>query len=493
MSEEQVDELLPEERLREFGDSLVASLFQPGQESKDQRRYMFSTVRPELFRNENYVLFRILYNLRDRGDVLPDEDFIGLYLTRNKKVLLEADGKTLELSAYGEVDDDFATGYSAGVLAHFRRIKALGPLSESEFPLVLEKYRMEFQAVEAENLLYKGLDTLSGGTEKKSGFEDASDLIRRGLGEIAGLVDSNKGSGFISLKDVFSSTSKIAEIYQVCDFGEIDELNEHYGGVYSSLLYTVLAPTKGGKSKFCARIVHNALVKESRNVTVWAPEGGPLMWGAQLRAIHFDHTYADPNSAQVVRFGVDQNAIMMNKYPSEEIKVQESMSWQDLQSNPAYGNIDFVDLEFNVETFIDNLDTSVKSNGSSLVVIDYMQLIGSSEGRLSKRERLSEAYPKLLDYAKKNNVAIISPAQYSQEAVKEMTRGADGDQRTSAGESAEIIRSSDVIFALWSTVEDQQNSRSTLLSMPSRLAAAHPPIDLYVNYESCGFYSVRGG
>lgn len=490
LEDEEEEGTSSEDRLRELGDLLIAALIRLDDKGRERRRSLFPTVRPELFKEENYVLYKVLYNLRDRN-LVPDEEFLSLYLTRNRKLLLDADGKRIDITAFGEVEEDVVSGYIAGVVKHFSQLKTFPELSDADFSLTLEKYRLEFQGVEAEALLYDALDMLVEGTQKKSGFDDAADFVRRGLGEIGGLVDQNQGSGFISMRELLAEDTSFAQMYKVCDFGEIRELNEHFGGVYSSLLYTILAPPKAGKTKFCARLAHNAAVLEGRNISIWAPEGGPQMWSAQLRSIHFDHTYNNSEDSRRVSLGVDQITILRDTFKNDETRIQERLSAQDLVTNPEYGNIDFIDRPFKVETFLDEIDTSVKANGSSLLVIDYMQQMGSDRSSLSKSDILSRAYPALLDYAKKNNIAVISPGQFKQEVVNELAKGASsGEMRTAGGESSEIIRASDVTLALWASTDDLAHNRTTLLSVPTRIAAPFDPIPMYVDLGSCSFYSM---
>ena len=148
---------------------------------------------------------------------------------------------------------------------------------------------------------------------------------------------------------------------------------------------------------------------------------------------------------------------------------------------------------FKVETFLDEIDASIKDNDSKMLIIDYLQLI-DSEKSMSERERIAAAYPRLLDYCKKNNIAVVSPAQYKQDVVDELQRKKEGefrDMRTAGGGSYEIIKSSDVIFALWASTEDLQNNKMTIMPMPTRFYDAIPEFDIYVDLGYCQFISLN--
>ena len=475
-----------DELIREFSDRIIGTLYASGEEYDEVRKMLFGVVRPDIFRDENYVLYRVLLSVRDKHFV-PDDEFVKIYLTHNVNLLKEAHGKFIDVTSYGQLEDSNEMGYTSGVLKHLRRLRGIEPLQKESFYQEFEKYKILFQSLEAERLLLKAVDILSGEDKKYSGFQDASEYVMRGLNDIVGLVDSNQGSGFLSIDDIVSDNSKTPEMFRICGFHGIPELDELYGGVYSSLLYTVMGATKGGKSKFTTRMAHTALM-EGHNVTVWAPEGGPEMWLAQIRAIHFDYLREDRGPVRVPT-GVSQGSIL-KKDLNDKIRSREQVTLMDLKSNPEYGKLDFIDRPFTLESFIDTLDISVKSNKSSMVIIDYMQLLSSSNNRLSKREILSEAYPKLLTYAKTNNVAIVSPAQINQETVKELSKSGASEMRTAAGESSEIIRSSDVILALWSSPSDLLEDRSTLKSIPSRISRVHEDIVMHVNWEACEFNSL---
>ena len=145
-----------------------------------------------------------------------------------------------------------------------------------------------------------------------------------------------------------------------------------------------------------------------------------------------------------------------------------------------------------METFIDEIDTSVKENNSRVVIIDYLQLIGSQTGAKAT-ERIAEAYRKLLVYCKQNNIAVITPGQYKQEAFDEMLKRSDisgVDLRTAGGGSSEVERTPDVIFAMWATASDLQNNVMKIIPMPSRMNISFPPVSVRVDLGTCQFISV---
>lgn len=494
------DILTQEEKMRLYADKVISALVGGKTISDYAIGRLISSTNPRLFRDENYVLFSIIYSYRDRiKRVSIDSDFIGIFLDNNRR-LIEKSTNYIDIYAYGEVDGSPALGYITGVVKHFNRLCTMPDMTEAEFDLYFEKYVVLFKSVEGQKVLADTNQILTEGVKRGSkvlvDFDDAHNYVRRGLSEIEGLIDKNQGTGFTSMREVLlTEKTEASKPIKVADFGKLEALNKVYGGIYTSNFYQVLAPSKGGKSKFCARVCHTAIVNYGTNVTVWAHEGGFEGWTAQMRAIHFDYTYNEGVVITEKKFGIDQDAILHDKYPSQDLKELEMASKIDLASNMEYGNVDFIDRPFYVETFIDEIDSSVKSNNSKIVIIDYLQLIGSENDRKSDRECIAKAYKVLLEYCKKNNVAVLTPAQYKQDAIDALANKNDtagSEMRTAGGGSAEVFRTPDIIFALWASTADLQNNKMKILSIPCRFNKPFPEVDCYVDLGVCQFVSLDG-
>ena len=496
-SDDESDIVSSEEKLRLFSDQIIASCI----EGKSIQKYaidkLMSITNPQLFRDENYILFSIFYFYRSKLRYIKiDGEFIKLFLNRNRGLLTRSKGY-IDINAYGEVDGSTELGYIAGVVKHFNRLKTLPDITIEDFETYFEKYLIEFKAIEAGKVFRQAqlilTDGLKIGRRHYFGFEDSQSYCKKKLAEIEGLVDQNMGSGFIKMSEVLMDEKPDnKKPILIGDFGRIKPLNDAYGGIYTGMFYSFIAPPKSGKSKLSARLCYNTAILAGNNVTVWAQEGGHEAWSAQMRAIHFDYVYNTGTDLVDRKFGVTQEVIMHDSFKTDELRQLELSSKLDLASNQDYGSIDYIDRPFNVETFIEDIDTSVKENNSKLVVIDYLQLIGSSTG-MTERERIAEAYKKLLTYCKKNNVAVMSPAQFKQESFDDMIKksSVDGaDLRTAAGGSSEVLRTPDVLFALWASVDDIRNNSMKIISLPSRMNAAFPNINLRIDLATCQFISI---
>lgn len=496
-SSEQEDIISSEERLRLFSDQILASCVGGKEIQKYALDKLMSVTNPRLFRDENYVLFSILYAFRSKLRYINiDAEFIKLFLNRNRKIITGA-REYIDIGAYGEIDGSLELGYIAGVIKHFNRLCVLPDITVEDFETYFEKYLIEFKAIEANKAYRQSQMILTEGLKigRKSyfGFEDSQSYCKRRLAEIEGLVDMNVGSGFVRMSEVIMDEKPDGKKpVKIGDFGALEPLNKAYGGIYTGMFYSYIAPPKSGKTKLAARLCHNVAVVAGNNVTVWAQEGGHEAWTAQMRAIHFDYIYNTDVGVSDIKYGVTQETIIRDNFKSDELRQLELSSKLDLASNQNYGTIDYIDRPFNVETFLEDIDTSIKENNSQLVIIDYLQLIGSASGK-NERERIAEAYKVLLTYCKKNNVAVISPAQYKQESFNDLIKrsSVDGaDLRTAAGGSSEVLRTPDVLFALWATVDDIRNSSMKIISMPCRMNAAFPNVDVAIDLGTCSFIAI---
>lgn len=494
MAEEVI--LTPEERLSELSDKLICSSIGADTLSKSNRQLLFGQLSPKVFKNENYIIFRIFYNFKDKG-ITPDEDFIKMFLLRNKKLIKDSQSY-INIKAYSDLDEDPVIGYISGVLNQFTRLQGLETLPEDDFKLILEKYKLEYSNFEmniaysqARLILYDGLQV---GKRLYQGYSDSVAYVKRKIADIEAILDPTTGAGFIDSSEQGLVDDDDKEPDKIGDFGLIEELNDHFEGIYTSYFYSIMAPTKGGKSKFTSSMIHNIVVENGNNAVVWAHEGGYKAWWAQLRAIHYNYLYIRNGQPESRPEAVSQQDIISKAYPSESIRSLEDASRLDLFTNPNYGNIHMIDRPFKVETFIDEIETAVQLNNAKVVLIDYLQLIGWESGNISKSQAIGQAYQKLLDYAKKRNITVISPAQFTQDFMNEMAKAKDGSShevRTAGGESSEIVRTPDINIALYATAEDLIRKEMTILSVPSRLASPFPSFKIYCDLKSCVFSSIH--
>ena len=53
--------VMPEDRLKLLADTLIANVVNGDEESRKKRTYLFSQFKPRIFRDENFVIYYVLY------------------------------------------------------------------------------------------------------------------------------------------------------------------------------------------------------------------------------------------------------------------------------------------------------------------------------------------------------------------------------------------------------------------------------------------------
>ena len=487
--------LTPEEKLSEYSDMLISTILGDGAKCTELRVALCAQLPPEAFYNENHIIYKTLYALRDRPFV-PDKDFMELYLMRDDEAILEAK-RFIDINAYADQAETPVIGYMQAVLKQFVRLKKLTPLTEDVFWLTLEKYKLAFQSVRLDGLYKEASVVLSDGIGEGRNFLQGVDAstayVKAGIADLERIVDDSQGYRIVDSSEEALRTTAAAKPEKIGDFGLLRELNEHLGGIYTPNFYSIVAPTKGGKSKFTTRLAHTIAVEYGNNMVVFPYEGGKEAWWAQIRAIHFDWFYNRNEPDYMKRkTGVTQDVILRDAFPTDELRLLEQASATDLFNNPDYGRLYMIEGELHVDTFISVIDTAVKKYGAKAVLIDYLQLIDFPKS-MKKSEAVGMAYKRFLAYLKRRNIVGISPAQMTQDFMREMagSNNSDGHEtRTAGGESAEVIRTPDYNIALYGSVEDIRAGSMKILSIPSRFTMPFPTFDICCNLGISMFVSL---
>ena len=497
-SADAIDETLlsPEESLNMLGNRLIASVMRNDTVSKQNRQNLFGQLLPRVFKNENFILYSELYNFKDKG-ISPDKVFLKMHLMRNQK-LIKDNAEYVDINAYADLDENPIVGYIAAVEKHYDKLMTLPILSIEEFLLTMEKYKAEYSSLEMSKaysqsklILYDGVQY---GRKFFQGYDDSVAYVKRKVADVESVLDHTSGAGFIDSSEMAIVEDEDAvKPEKIGDFGLVTELNDILGGYYTSLFYNIMAPTKGGKSKWTTRAIHNIVVEHGNNASVWAHEGGYKAWWAQLRAIHFEWMYIQHGNKDAHIQSLSQKDILYGNYPDENYRQMEQASKTDLFTNPKYGRINMIDRPFVVESFIDEIETSVQLNASKVVLIDYLQLIGSTDYGKPKNQIIGRAYQDLLAYCKKRNVMAISPSQFTQTFMNEMANSKNGDShelRTDGGEASEIVKTHNINLALYANADDMYRHRMTIMSVPSRLCEPFKNIEIYADLGPCVFSSL---
>ena len=475
-------------------------------EEKKLRNIVFKSLDARMLREEAYLLYRVVVAKR-RGDFTPSKNFIVTHYRRNSKELREANNANyITLDRYGSEDGSVGDTYLRALEDFYDDVVDQQGVLDTEGKLysALEEFRELYLKASALDALAQTAKILSDeGARVKGvrgvaqGFADASNFVRKSLTDMELLTDDTTAAErYISLAD-FAKTmddeADSARTIKLGDFGDVDELNQHYGGLYTGNLMTVLAPPKSGKSKFTNRLTYNVLM-QGHNVSALIIEGGADQFVAQLRAIHFAEWLKREKPEFAGKYtGVNQDVILNNKWDENpylaQFKQWERVSFQDLIVNPKYGSLSLIQGTVTAENFLQTIEESVRINDSQMVYCDYLQMIFPQDASVPQHQALTRVYKDAADFAHNNNVLFLSPAQMNQSSVKDSLKNPEIDLRTSGAGSAEVIRSSEILLALVSDTETIKSGHLKVIGLPSRFAQPLGAFMMYSDLETCYFSS----
>lgn len=475
-------------------------------EEKKLRNIVFKSLDARMLREEAYLLYRVVAAKR-RGDFTPSKNFIVTHYRRNSKELREANNANyITLDRYGSEEGSVGDTYLRALEDFYDDVADQQGVLDTEGKLysALEEFRELYLKASALDALAQTAKILSDeGARVKGvrgvaqGFEDASNFVRKSLTDMELLTDDTTAAErYISLAD-FAKTmddeADSARTIKLGDFGDVDELNQHYGGLYTGNLMTVLAPPKSGKSKFTNRLTYNVLM-QGHNVSALIIEGGADQFVAQLRAIHFAEWLKREKPEFAGKYtGVNQDVILNNKWDENpylaQFKQWERLSFQDLIVNPKYGSLSLIQGTVTAENFLQTIEESVRINDSQMVYCDYLQMIFPQDASVPQHQALTRVYKDAADFAHNNNVLFLSPAQMNQSSVKDSLKNPEIDLRTSGAGSAEVIRSSEILLALVSDTETIKSGHLKVIGLPSRFAQPLSAFMMYSDLETCYFSS----
>lgn len=444
-----------------------------------------------VFKDEYYAIATMV---KENMRLEYTKEFLKLYLKTNRPTFTKSNNINLNKFMISDVDpyDEFILA-SVGLYEELSKKK----VKDADYFRAIEMHKMSHIANESINLLEESVEILCEGKRKRgknlSGFNDMSTNLKTNLLKLENMLSKSDRKGIITFGVNDEEEEGDSKVKLVTTFG-VKELDEHIN-IYEGDMVSLLAPAKGGKSRFSTSVLHNAVVKHGVNVVMWSIENGYKGWECLLRARHFNYFYNDSATDAIQKRMIDDDMIRKGKM-DKELEELELASWTELKTNPNYGTITVIDEDFDSDTFIEVLDNAVNATGAKLICIDYLQLLTAKGKSASKNEVIGDAYKQTLQYLKKKKVAGIFPAQLKQTFVGSLDGTSDEDLintelRNSAGESYEVIKTPDINLALYATPEDIRNGSMKILSIPSRNSAPFEPINMYVDMGSSSFYSIN--
>lgn len=444
-----------------------------------------------VFKDEYYAIATMI---KENLKIIPNKAFLKLYLKTNKPVFSKSNNINLNKYMISDIEayDEFVLACDGVYTDLWKR-----EIKDTDYFRALEMHKMLHITRESLMLLEESAIILGEGVSKRgktlSGFTDMTNHLKTNLLKMENLVSKSDRKGIITYGVNDDDEEGDSKVKLVTTFG-VKELDEHIN-IYEGDMVSLLAPAKGGKSRFSTSVLHNAVVNHGVNIVMWSIENGYKGWECLLRARHFNYFYND-NATDVLQKRMINDDMIRKGGMDKELEDLELASWTELKTNPKYGKITIIDEDFDSDTFLEVIDNAVNANGAKLICIDYLQLLTSKGQGKGKNEVIGDAYKQTLQYLKKRKVAGVFPAQLKQTVVGDLDKVDDADLintelRNAAGDSYEVIKTPDINLALYATAEDIRNGSMKILSIPSRNSAPFEPVNMYVDMGSCSFHSIE--
>lgn len=461
--------------------NLSRELIKRSLQDNHSRQILFTSLVPEMFTNELYFLYRTMYLRRGRDAGRIDRQYLVILLDRRSDLLFN--NPYIDLSIFSDSETDVEVAFMNSVLKTYDQLNT-EPFSNQDLTIVREMFLLEYKHLRVAAVLDDASDIIRVGKKQGKvqlkGSTDAMDYIRSNFRVIESETDVTTGRGLVYASEAGLLDDDSTKQLQISDFGDLTFLNNHFGGIFTSNMYSFLAPPKSGKTKLCLRLAYTSITKYQQNVLFWAKEGGSQKAMAELRVMHFMEYYKDSEFTQ------DTSPIsvkdIMRKTLTSEMAELEALSREDLFASGKYGDVIFIEDALELDTFEAVVKDAVVSTGATSIYIDYLALI-QSKNNPNKSQVVSLAYQKALSLCKDLKIALISPAQYKQSAIDELVKGNDIDMRTAGGESSEVVRTPDVNLALYATSQMLIERQLKFLSVPSRDYEAFTEQDAYIDFS----------
>jgi hypothetical protein len=472
---------------------IFAKIFANDEESLECRTTLMSELNtPSAFKNEYYVYYLMLEH---GAKVQYSKTYVDVFLTVNKGVLSK--NENIDYSQYVIGDLDTYDTFRDSCISVYDECAKTKDITMLTFNTNLQMYKDLFLQRESIRILETGADILaeskSIGRRTYSGYKGMRDYVNTNLDKLDKINEKSKRTGAV----VYGKTDKETKEKPLKKLGAygIKALDEKIQ-IYEGEMHSILAPAKGGKSRFVTQAIETCLCDYGQNCLMWSVENGQKGWEYLFRARLFNKMY-NSNATDVTQKRILTDEMLRKNTLTPEMREMERSCWDKFRLSEQYGTLVNMDEDLNIDTFIDKIDEQVDRWGITVICVDYLQLIGRGKsGIVAKNELISEAYKLTLQYLKRKKIAGIFPCQFKQNVVGVLGKTSAEEMvnmelRDAAGETYEVIKTPDVNLALYASVADLRNGDMKILSIPSRTSTTFEPIDLYADLGCSTFISVE--
>lgn len=476
----------PEVQLEYYENQMMAYLVS----DFDSYRTQMLRLKPDFFRNENYILFSMLQKISSERGLSIDSDYLKVYLQSHKHEIA-LDTNRIEFDSFEADGLSGIDGALVSTVAVFDMYQSSGYIKEKSFDDTFMRFKNVFARLEFTDVLQQATTGLSfpirSYRKRYVGLDGMLEFLGRKINDLKSLTSEENSYSMIDSSEIDfeEEDGKTPTLLTELEF--IPTLNKAMKGIRTNTLVTSVAPEKGMKTKFAVRVSHSVLLK-GHNICFWGKEGGSLKVRSELRAVHFDYYYNVLHGKNYAKISA-QDIMMGTLEP--ELKELEKFSRMDLFRNNKYGKVFTPDYPFAYE----NLETVVREAGEDkncrFMVIDYVQIMDSNEYR-DDRVIIEKAYSKLESLKGVLDMCIWCPAQMSTEAVQAFGNGQHRELRNITAKSSEPTKSADVNILVYVNDDMSKKNVAKIFGLPSRYFGDFEPINVYTDKVANNLIELEG-
>lgn len=320
--------------------------------------------------------------------------------------------------------------------------------------------------------------------EVRQGYKAAQDFVMESvvdLQRIAGSADMPEGDVRLDRDEALAEylAAKHSPVVVGIPTG-IKSVDTVTGGLAPGDLALIAAYTAQGKSMLAGQLSWEACVDGKNTVYVTSETTRNVIRRRVIARHSRLNVFGLPK-------GLDSNRIKQGLLTDAEEKVLRDVL-DDFHDNPAYGSLNVIQIPrgstlTQVETLLMRVNHERETH---LVVIDYLNLLRSERRYDNERSEASNVLKEAKQFATAFDsgraVPVVSPWQITQDAFKIANEVGHYSLRSLA-ETAEAVRSPDVILTLLRTPEHPTKAKMQLLKTRDG-ADIFDPFDLDVDYRS---------
>lgn len=427
---------------------------------------------PEEFRREE-AIFRNFLQYCTRLSVPLKPAYFDVYLsTELKRYLVESKTKidgTEQLSYDDPHSLETALSITRETLsASFREI-ASNDVNIADFPVYVDKFRVERLNKRTEEILSQGYDRMG------RGYDDAADWIRE---QLTSLNDTYSAEALEDLDDAASDNQPMEPVITT----GIPAIDQDIQAVMRTQLLDISAPPGAGKTRMAIGVFSHRALMAGKNVLYYTLEQSKAEIEAMLIARHVYHMFG--------HFVTDKQ--ILSGTVDERLRAEVETARIDILESGRWGKFVVKEADLYLEDFIEKIKTQDRVNGPfDVIVIDHMSLMQSMPSRSYSRRMedyqvVAKSYRRFKQYVRKTRKVGISVNQFNREGIEASRQDKEINATMGAG-GIEAYRSTDanITITYTETMAAQHLRRITLPK--SRSSEGFGSIMVRVYLGSCYF------